>query len=94
MSDVDVATMIWDAWCAGRKLDALPEAIRPKDRAEAYAAQKGLLRASRQQSVGWKIAATSLAARSTSMFQGRWPAGCSRRGCCPTEWQACSPTTS
>ena len=61
MSDVDAATMIWEAWCAGRKLDALPEAIRPKDRAEAYAAQEGLLRASGQQSVGWKIAATSLA---------------------------------
>jgi 2-keto-4-pentenoate hydratase len=61
MSDVDAATMIWNAWCAGRKLDALPEAIRPKDRAEAYAAQEGLLRASGQQSVGWKIAATSIA---------------------------------
>ena len=55
--------MIWEAWCAGRKLDALPEAIRPKDRAEAYAAQEGLLRASGQQSVGSKIAATSLAGR-------------------------------
>jgi len=61
MSEVDPATMIWDAWCAGRKLDALPQAIRPKDRAEAYAAQEGLLRASGQQSVGWKIAATSIA---------------------------------
>ena len=61
MSDGDAAKMIWEAWCAGRKLDALPEAIRPKDRAEAYAAQEGLLRASGQQSVGWKIAATSLA---------------------------------
>jgi 2-keto-4-pentenoate hydratase len=61
MSEVDAATLIWDAWCAGRKLEALPEPIRPRDRAEAYAAQEGLLRASGQQSVGWKIAATSIA---------------------------------
>jgi 2-keto-4-pentenoate hydratase len=61
MIEASAAALIWDAWCAGRKLDSLPPALRPKDRAEAYAAQEGLLRASGQQRVGWKIAATSIA---------------------------------
>src|ERR1044072_6089361 len=61
MVDIDAATLIWDAWCGGRKLDALPLSIRRRGGAEAYAAQEGLLRASGQQSVGWKIAATSIA---------------------------------
>jgi 2-keto-4-pentenoate hydratase len=61
MTDIDAASLIWDAWCAGRKLETLPPALRPKDRAEAYAAQAGLLRASGQEPVGWKIAATSIA---------------------------------
>jgi len=61
MSEADAAAMIWDAWCAGRKLDSLPPSLRPQDRAEAYAAQAGLPRVSGQLAVGWKIAATSAA---------------------------------
>jgi 2-keto-4-pentenoate hydratase len=60
-NEADAAAMIWDAWCAGRKLDSLPPPLRPKDRAHAYAAQAGLPRASGQLVVGWKIAATSAA---------------------------------
>jgi 2-keto-4-pentenoate hydratase len=61
MTEADAAAMIWDAWCAGRKLDSLPPALRPKDRAAAYEAQAGLPRASGQLTVGWKIAGTSTA---------------------------------
>jgi len=48
-------------WEQGRRLTALPEAIRPRTRAEGYAIQARLERHSAKPLFGWKIAATSKA---------------------------------
>jgi 2-keto-4-pentenoate hydratase len=48
-------------WRAGSKCEDMPEALRPDDRAEAYAMQALLERASSAPLYGWKIAATSKA---------------------------------
>lgn len=48
-------------WRAGTKCEEMPEALRPADRAEAYAMQALLERASSAALFGWKIAATSKA---------------------------------
>jgi len=48
-------------WEQGRRLQALPEAIRPATRAEGYAIQARLERHSAKPLFGWKIAATSKA---------------------------------
>mgnify|MGYP000477319430 CR=1 FL=1 len=48
-------------WKEGSTLAALPQALRPATRAEAYAAQAHLEAHSQQPLFGWKIAATSLA---------------------------------
>jgi 2-keto-4-pentenoate hydratase len=57
----DAATLLWRHWTAGSRIDALPPACRPADRAEGYAVQAELARRSGQPVVGWKIAATSVA---------------------------------
>lgn len=48
-------------WLEGSVLDALPDALRPSNRAEGYAIQAGLERYSAFPLHGWKIAATSVA---------------------------------
>jgi 2-keto-4-pentenoate hydratase len=48
-------------WREGRILSQLPEALRPRTRAEGYAIQGRLDRLSRVPLFGWKIAATSRA---------------------------------
>ncbi len=53
--------LLWRHWRAGTVLDALPEAFRPKTRAEGYAAQALLEARSARPLFGWKIAATSAA---------------------------------
>jgi 2-keto-4-pentenoate hydratase len=50
-----------DHWEQGRRLAALPDAIRPRSRAEGYAIQARLEQHSKRPSFGWKIAATSQA---------------------------------
>jgi 2-keto-4-pentenoate hydratase len=55
------AATLWDHWMQSRRLEALPAACRPADRAGGYAVQAGVCRLSGQRVVGWKIAATSQA---------------------------------
>ena len=49
------------AWKSHGRIDAIPEDCRPRTRAEGYAVQSALLRASGETGFGWKIAATSTA---------------------------------
>ncbi|SED61141.1 2-keto-4-pentenoate hydratase [Bradyrhizobium erythrophlei] len=53
------AKVLHDHWHAGTKLAALDSAMRPRERAEAYAVQAQLEKTSREKLFGWKIAATS-----------------------------------
>lgn len=53
--------LLVDHWEKGRRLMALPDAIRPKTRAEGYAIQARIERRSAKPVFGWKIAATSKA---------------------------------
>lgn len=55
------ATTLWQNWSDLTRINELPEACRPQDRAEAYAIQAEWARRSEQEVVGWKIAATSVA---------------------------------
>ena len=57
----EAAQHIWTNFRDSTHIDALPESCRPSTRAEGYAVQAEVARLSGQQSVGWKIAATSLA---------------------------------
>ncbi len=51
-------------WRGGTVLDALPDALRPRTRAEGYAVQARLEARSARPLFGWKIAATSAAGQS------------------------------
>jgi 2-keto-4-pentenoate hydratase len=53
--------LLWKSWSEGRKIDGLPEAIRPSTRAEGYAVQALLEKRTAKPVFGWKIAATSAA---------------------------------
>jgi 2-keto-4-pentenoate hydratase len=55
------AEILWDSWQRGRQIRELPADCRPRDRAEGYAIQAEVGRASGLGAVGWKIAATSVA---------------------------------
>lgn len=64
LSDADLqaaSDLLWQHWEDGRRLDALPEEIRPTTRAEGYAVQALVQKRSRAPLFGWKIAATSAA---------------------------------
>jgi 2-keto-4-pentenoate hydratase len=55
------ADLLWDCWQNGRRLQSLPEELRPQTREEAYAVQATLESRSAAPLFGWKIAATSTA---------------------------------
>ena len=57
----DAAERLWMCWRDGTVITALPEAIRPSDRADGYAIQEHYESLSGLPIVGWKIAATSTA---------------------------------
>jgi 2-keto-4-pentenoate hydratase len=57
----DASTLLWNTWTNQRRLDQLPDAIRPASREEGYAVQKRLEARSASPLFGWKIAATSVA---------------------------------
>lgn len=61
MTHASAADIIWAHWREGRRLPALPEAVRPRTRADAYAVQAALAERSGHPVFGWKIAATSVA---------------------------------
>lgn len=55
----EAAALLWTHWREGRRLAALPQAIRPATRPEGYAVQAALGEVSGRGQFGWKIAATS-----------------------------------
>ena len=55
------AELIWRSWRDGAVIDALPDALQPRDRTEGYAIQARLEALSGRPIFGWKIAATSQA---------------------------------
>lgn len=55
----DAATTLWRHFNEATRLDALPAACRPTNRADAYAVQREVARLSGRLVAGWKIAATS-----------------------------------
>jgi len=55
------ADTLWGRWQRGERIAALPEAVRPKTRAEGYAIQALVERRTARPIAGWKIAATSKA---------------------------------
>ena len=55
------ADLLWDSWQNGRRLESIPEEIRPQTRDEGYAVQATLERRTAVPLFGWKIAATSVA---------------------------------
>ena len=55
------AELLWDCWQNGRRLQSIPEDIRPRTREEGYAVQATLESRSAAPLFGWKIAATSVA---------------------------------
>jgi 2-keto-4-pentenoate hydratase len=55
------AQFLWKTRLEERRIEALPEDLRPEDLAAGYAIQKAMLHCSDQPAVGWKIAATSAA---------------------------------
>jgi len=57
----EAAALLWDCWQNGRRLESIPENIRPRTREEAYAVQALLEERSGGPLFGWKIAATSIA---------------------------------
>ena len=52
--------LLWDCWQNGRRLQSLPEEVRPRTRDEGYAVQATLESRRSAPLFGWKIAATSL----------------------------------
>ena len=57
----EAADLLWDCWQHGRRLQSIPEDIRPRTREEGYAAQALLEERTASPLFGWKIAATSIA---------------------------------
>ena len=55
------ADLIWGHWQAGTTLDGLPDAVRPRSRADGYGVQSMVVANGRAGFIGWKIAATSAA---------------------------------
>ncbi|MET8997954.1 fumarylacetoacetate hydrolase family protein [Amycolatopsis sp. NPDC004169] len=56
------AELIWDAWLTGKRLDGLPDDLRPDGHAEGMAVQAALAELAGPVS-GWKIGATTVYAR-------------------------------
>lgn len=67
------AQLLWQHRQAGTTLEALPEAWRPHDLAQAHAVQAELPAAAGQPVVGWKIAATSAAGQAHIRVGGPLP---------------------
>lgn len=64
------SALLWRHWEEGRRLDALPESIRPTTRAEGYAVQALVEKRSGAPLFGWKIAATSTAGQKHINVEG------------------------
>ena len=77
------ATLIWNALRSGGALDALPGHCRPATRTDGYAVQDCVAALAAQATVGWKLAATSLAGQRhigvSGPLAGRILSGAARR---------------
>jgi 2-keto-4-pentenoate hydratase len=58
----EAASILWQAWTSGERLEGLPERLRPSDMASGYAIQTHLDDYAGPR-VGWKIAATGAGGR-------------------------------
>src|SRR2546426_404610 len=65
------AALLWQTWQEGQRLDTLPAALQPADRAQGYAIQAEIERLAGQARRGWKIAATSPAGQPNIGVEGR-----------------------
>lgn len=63
-SIADAAQRLLEHWMTARVMTQLPDYCSPTTRAEGYAIQSAMLRASGRRNYGWKIAATSKAGQS------------------------------
>ena len=61
MDEDKAGRILLENWRANTRIEALPEALRPRSRAAGYAIAAALAKASGQPVAGWKIAATSKA---------------------------------
>lgn len=66
------AEALWSAWTSGKRIEALPDDIRPRDDAEGFAAQLAL-GAHAGAAYGWKIAATTAAGQAHIGVSGPLP---------------------
>lgn len=64
------AEFLWNAWNEERYVDAIPETFRPGTRADGYEIQRRVGTTSGQATVGWKIAATSVAGQKHLQVDG------------------------
>jgi 2-keto-4-pentenoate hydratase len=55
----EAATILWDCWRQGRRIDGLPPTCRPQTVEDGYAVQAALAALTGDDVIGWKIAATS-----------------------------------
>ena len=66
----EAARLLWACRQQGTVIDALPDALRPQDKAAGHAIQAALPVVARQAVVGWKIAATSAAGQAHIQVDG------------------------
>jgi 2-keto-4-pentenoate hydratase len=66
----EASDLLYGHWMAQTRLDALPEAIRPRTREEGYAIQALIEEHSSEPLFGWKIAATSPAGQAHIAVDG------------------------
>jgi 2-keto-4-pentenoate hydratase len=64
------ADLLWDCWMEGRRIDAIPQAVRPVTREDGYDIQRRLAAHSAVPPFGWKIAATSKAGQAHIAVDG------------------------
>jgi 2-keto-4-pentenoate hydratase len=69
----EAASLLWTCRQSGTVIDALPDALRPRDVASALAIQAALPEAAGRPVVGWKIAATSAAGQAHIQVDGPLP---------------------
>jgi 2-keto-4-pentenoate hydratase len=69
----EAARLLWNCRVSGTAIEALPEALRPRDAAAGHAVQAELPGVAGQRVVGWKIAATSAAGQAHIQVDGPLP---------------------
>jgi 2-keto-4-pentenoate hydratase len=69
----EAARLLWNCRVSGTAIEALPEALRPRDAAAGHAVQAALPAVAGQRVVGWKIAATSAAGQAHIQVDGPLP---------------------